>query len=147
MREANNELAVKLFVCECWGESGGRVTCSIPFCESVEIGQSACSRNQEKSSSGGARPTELQFANGSDLVFTFVRMGLTGDTTMDAISTPPKTVKVLTPEPFLLLPRTVNIRDRLYCVHHVHLHGYSLVSGLATFVVAPDSCVFCCRTR
>lgn len=68
-------------------------------------------------------------------MFTFVRMGLTGETTMDAISTPPKTVKVLTPTSFLLLPRIVDIHDRLYCVHHVHLHACSLVCGLATFMV------------
>lgn len=97
MREANNELAVRLFTCECWAESGGRVECSIPFCESVEIGESVCSRYQEKGSSGGARATQLLFANGSEIVFTFVRMGLTGEPTMDAISTPPKAVQVPKP--------------------------------------------------
>lgn len=48
-------------------------------------------------------------------MFTFVRMGLTGETTMDAISTPPKTVQVLTPASSLLLPRIVGMISTIGC--------------------------------
>ena len=93
VREASDELMIKLFKCECWTESGGPVAFSIPFCESVEMGQTACERYQEKYSSEGSQVSPLLSASGSDIMFTFVRMGLTGETTMDPIPAPPKAVK------------------------------------------------------
>ena len=135
VREASDELMIKLFKCECWTESGGPVAFSIPFCESVEMGQTACERYQEKYSSEGSQVSPLLTASVSDIMFTFVRMGLTGETTMDPIPAPPKAVKA-----------SELLRVRIPPTLHSHNGGLWCVAVIALHCIA-GGCAFKCRAQ
>lgn len=99
LRESEDCLTVKLFQCECWvevvehGQLPGPCAFSIPFCESVELGQTVCEKYQAAVAADGGHASPLLSASGSDIMFTFMRMGLTGDATMEDITAPPKSVK------------------------------------------------------
>ena len=99
LRESKNEMDIRLFKCECWvdptahGDGASEATFSIPFFESVEIGQTACERYQHAQAAEGVQVSPLLTASSGDVLFTFTRMHLTGDESSEPITAPPKAVK------------------------------------------------------
>ena len=91
---------IRLFKCECWVDptahgdgASTEATFSIPFFESVEIGQTACERYQHAQAAEGVQVSPLLTASSGDVLFTFTRMHLTGDESSEPITAPPKAVK------------------------------------------------------
>lgn len=85
IREASHTVQVKIFSCECWVEPRGHgkksapPRFSIPFFQSVEIGQGAVDRYLVGTAVGEGESSALLAARDSRLMVTFQRMGLAGD--------------------------------------------------------------------